>query len=1135
MENMIRMKEKMMIMKKILIPVIALLFSFGAVAQTSSNRTNSTKVSDALAVLPAQNEKDYKQYIGDLISTGSEGLDMLTGMFTTVNNVPVNYALQGWAVTVSASGVKADKETFSQGIIKALDKASNREVKQFYMTLLGLAGGRECVPALASYLGGELTDPALAALVSIGGEDAKTAIAKAAADGKGKKVTLAKAIGDAYVPGQEDRLISWLAGADTETTHAIYYALSRTGGMKSLPVLKTAVAKADYYDDDTKAVEAYVNLLSRFALEKHAVAETKKEAAALNDKARNKKQYNTALGGFDVYCAVAGKEAFPRVLKAMESPSRYYRVGVLNIAEDMLTEKDYKELLAKAGKLKSGEAKADIISFAGESGNKNLTPEVTPYIGNANDEVNIAAMYAASALGGAGVPKLLVGQLTAQGSSEAVVKAAKGSLAMFDGNINEELGNGAMNGTVAGRTAAIDLLARRRAVEKSQSVIALAGDADKDISKAAYAALPSVVSKAERAKVYAMLDEAADADVAQVQKAVTATFAGEEPEKMSADIKKHMDSSAKPYRYLVLLAASGDKAMLDIITDTYKKGGQQEKKEALNALLRWDGMEAADYIYDIAESEKSKEALDGYITLATRSKLTREMKVIMLTDAMSIAEDPAQKQKILVEAGKLPIFQSLVLAGEYLDDKNADVQQRAAEAVMNIALANKSLYGPAITDLLKKASAKLNGPDSQYQKEAISKHIAGLPKEGGYVSIFNGKDLTGWKGLVKNPIARSRMSAAELAAEQVKADEIMRNGWKVIDGEMVFTGKGNNICTEKQYGDFEMYVDWKLYPDGPDSDAGVYLRGSPQVQMWDISRTNVGAQVGSGGLYNNSVNPKNPTKVADNTLGKWNTFYIKMVGERVTVILNGEKVVDNVILENYWNRKQPIFPVEQIELQAHGTRVGYRNIYINELPRMEPYTLSAEEEKEGYEVLFDGVSMHKWKGNTKGYVAEDGVMAFYPSEGGSNLYTKEEYGDFIFRFEYMLTPGCNNGLAIRTPDKGDAAYVGMEIQILDDDAPIYANLDKWQYNGSIYGVIAAKRGAEKPLGEWNYQEVYAKGDHIRITLNGEVIVDGDIRKASAGGTLDGKEHPGLLNKSGYIGFLSHNSPVKFKNIRIKKL
>ncbi len=330
-------------------------------------------------------------------------------------------------------------------------------------------------------------------------------------------------------------------------------------------------------------------------------------------------------------------------------------------------------------------------------------------------------------------------------------------------------------------------------------------------------------------------------------------------------------------------------------------------------------------------------------------------------------------------------------------------------------------------------------------------------------------------------------------------------------------------------------VDWKLYP-GPEPDAGIYLRGTPQVQIWDTARVNAGAQVGSGGLYNNQKNPSKPLKVADQKVDEWNTFRIKMVGEQVSVWLNDELVTDNVVLENYWDRSQPIFPTEQIELQAHGSKVAYRDIFVKEIERPEPFQLSADEKKEGFRVLFDGTNLDEWTGNKKDYVVENGNIVLHPSQSfGGNLYTREQFGNFIIRFEFMLTPGANNGLGIRTPQEGDAAYEGMELQILDNEAPVYKDLQVYQYHGSVYGVIPAKRGYLKPVGEWNYQEVVANGDNIKVILNGTTILDGNIRKASKNGTIDGKNHPGLLNKTGHIGFLGHGSEVKFRNIRIKPL
>jgi hypothetical protein len=297
----------------------------------------------------------------------------------------------------------------------------------------------------------------------------------------------------------------------------------------------------------------------------------------------------------------------------------------------------------------------------------------------------------------------------------------------------------------------------------------------------------------------------------------------------------------------------------------------------------------------------------------------------------------------------------------------------------------------------------------------------------------------------------------------------------------------------------------------------------------------VGAQVGSGGLYNNQSHPSKPLKVADNKVGEWNTFRIVMIGEKVSVWLNGEPVVDNVVMENYWDRKIPIFPKGSIELQAHGTDLAFRDIYVREISEKE-YNLTPEEKSEGFVALFNGRNLNNWVGNKESYIAEDAMIVVKPSDGsGGNLYTEKEYADFIFRFEFQLTPAANNGLGIRTPLTGDAAYVGMELQILDDTAPVYANLQPYQYHGSVYGVIPARRGFLKPVGEWNYEEVKVQGTQITITLNGTVIVEGDIAGPRDNGTLDHNDHPGLKNNTGHIGFLGHGSELKFKNIRIKDL
>ncbi len=214
---------------------------------------------------------------------------------------------------------------------------------------------------------------------------------------------------------------------------------------------------------------------------------------------------------------------------------------------------------------------------------------------------------------------------------------------------------------------------------------------------------------------------------------------------------------------------------------------------------------------------------------------------------------------------------------------------------------------------------------------AFSAEEANKPPEG-FTALFNGKDLTNWKGLVGTPASRAKMSTEQLAEAQAKADEKMKAHWKVEDGILVFDGKGDSLCTAKDYANFEMWVDWKILAKG---DSGIYIRGLPQIQIWDTEdpgQVGNGAPKGSGALWNNKKHERWPLVKADKPVGEWNTFYIKMVGDKLTVKLNDKLVTDNVVLENLWEPEKPCPPTGQIELQNHGNTLYFRNIYIKELP-----------------------------------------------------------------------------------------------------------------------------------------------------------------------------------------------------------
>jgi hypothetical protein len=406
----------------------------------------------------------------------------------------------------------------------------------------------------------------------------------------------------------------------------------------------------------------------------------------------------------------------------------------------------------------------------------------------------------------------------------------------------------------------------------------------------------------------------------------------------------------------------------------------------------------------------------------------------------------------------------------------------------------------------------------------------------GFTALFNGTDLSGWRGGDTFDHRKYLDMPADKRAEQdAKWTEDMKKHWSVQNGELVNDGHGKYATTEKDYGDFELLLDYKTVPK---ADSGIYLRGVPQVQIWDYTekeKFNIGADKGSGGLWNNSAGApgKDPLALADKPFGEWNKFRIIMVGSRVSVWLNDKRVVDHATMENYYDRKKPIPASGPIQLQTHGGEIRWRNVFIREIASDEANRILSSKGGGGFKPIFTGKDLAGWAGPLDNYEIKDGGLVCKPGKGGT-IYFNEEYADFVARLEFRLPPGGNNGLAIRYPGKGDTAYVGMcELQVLDDTTAKYGKLDDRQYHGSAYGMAAATRGHQRPIGEWNFQEVTVKGSKIKVELNGAVILDTDLSKITE--YMANSPHPGKDRPSGYFGFAGHNDPVAFRNVSIKKL
>ena len=407
----------------------------------------------------------------------------------------------------------------------------------------------------------------------------------------------------------------------------------------------------------------------------------------------------------------------------------------------------------------------------------------------------------------------------------------------------------------------------------------------------------------------------------------------------------------------------------------------------------------------------------------------------------------------------------------------------------------------------------------------------------GFTSLFNGKDLTGWYGWsTKNPEELWKLSDEERANYKAESRKDIHQHWMVEGDEIVNDGFGLYLTSEYEFSDYELWIDYKTVPK---ADSGIYLKGVPQVQIWDFTDASEGAKkigkhLGSGGLWNNSsgAKGKDPLVVADNKLGEWNTFRIRQIGARTSVWLNGKLVVDHATLENYFDRGRPLFHHGPIQLQTHGGEIRWRNIYVREIGVEEANEILCENsDMKGYQSVFNGKNLDGWAGAVQDYEVVDGAIRCKKGKGGT-LYTQEEYGDFAARLEMKLPHAGNNGLAIRYPGSGNAAYDGMtELQVLDTGYP--GQLAPYQYHGSVYGLVAAHRGYLRPTGEWNFQEVVVKGSTIQVELNGYMIINTDLGAIKDEALL--KKHPGLTLTKGYFGFAGHNDPVMFRNVEIKTL
>jgi HEAT repeat protein len=1092
------------------------------------------RVSSLLERFPAETAGARDDLCAELLGLGPAGLAEVLARVEPpggANDAKARFAANGLAVYATRAGAEAERLLVVRALLAALARSADKDVAAFFISQVQVAGRTEAVRPLARYLADEaLAGPSAAALRTIGGGEAAKALVKALGRPPvPAHLSFIEALGAMRAREAVPRLLVIAEnGNEGYLRRAARAALAEIGDPAAGPVLsKVLVASPPAERAEAPA------LCLRFARrlkEEGWTIEARNAARSLYAAYRDE-QVQVASAALALLAPMLGDKAHD-TLRAVVSDAPALLGAVLEIAAGLPWNLAAVDGWIEKAVSSPAEVRAGIVDMLGRSGPDAAADFIVGCLQDPDRAVRLAAIRSAPLVDSA--PFLgLLGQADAEEAA-----ALKAALLRFHA---DEVVPGAARlideTPHPGKAVLIDVLGEKGAREEMDRVFALSSDAEPATRAAAMGALAKLAGERDLPRLVERLEGATDADdIIHLQAAVAAAAArGADPAREGAvliDLMNGASPARKAAILRVLPKVGGASALKAVIAET---GGPeaQVRTAAVYALSQWPDFAAAGELRRIAAATASKRdrllAVDGYVRLVGRANMPGPRKLSLLQDLLAEPFDDADKKAVVTGVAAVREPEALRLLAGRLDDPA--LGETAAAGLLDLASEQapheRWLSGHEAYSVLRRVQAKAAADRAEYDRRGAL--IAERLRQGGFTPLFDGRTLAGWKGLVADPPARAKMTPEELASAQTAADARMRAHWRAVDGALVFDGGGESLCTAADYGDFELLVDWRIEKGG---DSGIYLRGSPQVQIWDPDAN----PVGSGGLYNNQKGPNAPAEKADRPVGEWNAFRIVMISDRVTIYLNDKLVVDNVVLENYWERDKPIYPTGQIELQAHGNPLAFRNIFVREIPRDAPSAgIAPAEADEGFVPLFNGRDLSGWTGGGGGYAAEDGKIVVHPERGGGNLYTEKEYADFVLRFEFKLAPAANNGLGVRAPLEGDAAYAGMELQILEDGSPVYWGLKPYQYHGSIYGVVPARRGVLRPAGEWNSEEVTARGRRITVAVNGVVVVDADIDAASSGGTIDGRDHPGLKRDSGRLGFLGHGSVVEFRDIRIKEL
>lgn len=809
---------------------------------------------------------------------------------------------------------------------------------------------------------------------------------------------------------------------------------------------------------------------------------------------KNKNNEAMRCAGLRLLLVSEPAKAAENIVKALKDGSAQYRHTALVNAIPAAGEGIVSVIAANYSKLPEN-SKIDVMRWLGDIHTSAQIDLVTSAVASSNSTLAVAAVEAASKIG---TPRALDAIIPLLGTDGELSHAAAKALLTFNGNISQGVTECLKSDNPVTLKAALSLASARHIHSAWNAVVALTQSSLSGVADEAYKALDGVASAANLSELSGMLQAAAPSTVPMIQRAMLSALAPESPSAQYDTVSRLMSLAKNPSLYYPMLAQAGTPDAVEALVGGFEGNSHSA---ALQALLMVENPHARDTIFSLASksSGAERDALLGrWLTLVNNSGLTPAQAYTAYSRALDLNPGEPVKKELISSLARCPVFPAAICAAAYFGDKHD--AYAAANAFAEILKSDEHLRQG---DTLRDAA---NG----------ALKVFGAEKAKGDADAGYAADML--RGLLDNwtTVGGYRPAGADGSAD--------------VSAPAVTVGKNLE--------NFELCFDWL-----GEGDAVVTLRSMPLVLLSAA----------------NGITLAGSDVVVPASRG-WNNIYVKMTDDRFFLDVNGEAVAVNQVINRIPGTDKTAPAEGKVSIVSDGGNgLALRALYVNELPATPVCTLSPDETEQGFELLFDGRSLENFHGNMSNYVPQDGNIYVTAQYGGhGNLYTKKNYSDFIFRFEFFFDePAVNNGIGIRTGRDVtgvDAAYEGMEIQILDHDDPVYqgynynfTGLHPYQQHGGVYGIAVPKHIDFGTIRQWHTEEIKAVGDRITVTVDGEVVTDVNIREITQGHnvapdgsnnnpyTLDHNNHPGLYNKEGYISFCGHGPGLKFRNIRVLDL